>query len=101
MLVHIWEYRVRPGLEAAFVEHYGSDGSWVRLFRRARGHRGTELYRDGAEPDRFVTVDRWDSETAYRAFRERVGSEFEALDRACEAFTVLERSLGAFVTVAP
>ena len=100
MLVHIWEYRVRPGCEAAFVEHYGSEGAWVRLFRRTRGHRGTELYRDRAESDRFVTVDRWDSEEVYRAFRDAVGSEFEALDRACEAFTVLERPLGALEVVA-
>ncbi|MGH7546437.1 MAG: antibiotic biosynthesis monooxygenase family protein [Gemmatimonadota bacterium] len=74
--------------------------------RGARGRRpdrlrrrGTELYRDRGEPDRFVTVDRWDSEEAYRGFRDGISSEFDALDRACEAFTVLERPLGVFETV--
>jgi len=100
VIVHIWEYEVRPGREAEFRRHYGPDGSWVRLFREAAGHLDTMLLQDAESPGRYVTVDRWESAAAYAAFRERHAAEYEALDGACAALTVSERDLGTFVSEA-
>lgn len=93
---YIWEYEVPPAEEAEFLAHYAPDGTWVRLFRRSPGHLATELYRDRARPERFVTIDHWRTEAAYREFRSRFAAEFDALDRRCERLTRREASLGAF-----
>lgn len=96
---YIWEYRVRADTEAEFLQHYRPDGTWARLFGRAPGYLGTQLLHDLNEPGRYVTVDRWETEAAFRSFRERFAKEFEELDRRCEALTVHERSLGRYVEI--
>lgn len=93
---YIWEYEVRPGASGEFLRHYGPDGSWARLFRVAPGYLDTVLLRDLDRPDRYVTIDRWESEAAFRAFRELHASEFEALDARCAALTISEKEIGRF-----
>lgn len=96
MYSYMWSFHVRPGAEAEFERHYGPDGTWVQLFRRAPGYVDTRLLKDRDVPARYVTIDRWDSEAAYRAFRERFAAEHDAIDRECGALTVEERALGAY-----
>jgi heme-degrading monooxygenase HmoA len=93
---YIWEYRVKPSSEAAFLKFYGPGGAWFQLFRRGEGYLGTDLFQDDRERDRFVTVDRWESKVAFRAFRMRFGAEFEQLDEQGEALTLSETPLGEF-----
>jgi heme-degrading monooxygenase HmoA len=93
---YIWEYEVPPSQEAEFLAHYAPDGAWVELFRRSPGHLATELYRDRARPERFVTIDHWRTEAAFREFRNQYAAEFEALDRQCARLTRREASLGEF-----
>jgi len=89
----IWEFTVAPARQAEFESHYGPDGSWARLFGRGEGYLGSELLRDGADPLRYVTVDRWESVEAWRAFRSRFAGEYERLDREFEALTNHEAPL--------
>jgi heme-degrading monooxygenase HmoA len=98
---HVWEFQVQPGRDAEFENHYGPDGSWARLFRQAPGYVGTSLLRDPAQPGRYVTIDHWDSEREYQAFRRAHEQEYEALDTTCRAFTFSERVIGRFDVVAP
>ena len=93
---YIWEYEVPEAHEAEFLTHYAPDGTWVELFRRGDGHLATELYRDCALPGRFVTIDHWRSEGAFREFRRRFAAEFDALDRRCAGLTRREAPLGEF-----
>jgi len=93
---YIWEFEVRPERAAEFELYYGPNGSWVQLFRTARGYLETVLLRDLVRPHRFVTIDRWESERAYQDFRAAREEEFAALDSRCEAFTTAERELGRF-----
>ena len=67
--VYVWEFKVRPGCEAEFERNYGPDGSWVELFRAAHGYLDTILLRDLGRGRRYLTIDRWESEDAYRSFR--------------------------------
>ena len=97
---YIWEYRVRPERVDAFLEAYGPNGSWARLFRESSGYVRTELYRDRANPLRFVTVDYWDSRESWEEFRAEHAEVFERLDAACEAYTTDEREIGTFELVA-
>lgn len=93
---YIWAYRVKLDSLDAFLEHYAPDGRWVELFRRAEGYLGTELLRDRADANRYVTIDRWSSAKAFAEFRSTFASEFEQLDRHCESFTTEEREIGTF-----
>jgi heme-degrading monooxygenase HmoA len=93
---YIWEYQVRPDQEPAFRRDYGPDGAWVRLFRQSPGYVSTQLYRDRADPLRYLTVDTWESEAAHLEFRSRFADAFASLDEACEAYTLRETPLGRF-----
>jgi heme-degrading monooxygenase HmoA len=92
MHVILWRFRARPGCEARFEAAYGANGSWARLFRSGEGYLGTELMRgtDGT----YLTIDRWSSPEAYRAFREAEAARIAELDARCLALTLEESPLG-------
>lgn len=94
--VYVWEFRVPPEREQAFVAAYGPSGAWVQLFRRASGYIETILLQDQAVPGRFLTIDRWRSQDAHDAFLAESRAEYEALDRAFESLTQHESSLGSY-----
>jgi heme-degrading monooxygenase HmoA len=94
--VTLWAFSVEPSKQAEFEARYGADGSWVQLFRRADGYLGTELLRDRADATRYLTVDRWQSAEAWRAFQARFAAEYARLDRECEALTTRESPLGEY-----
>lgn len=93
---YVWEYDVPPEAVPEFLQHYAPEGTWARLFRRAAGYQGTQLYRDRRRPERFLTVDHWRDEAALAAFRRDFAAEFEALDGACAHLTRRETHLGDF-----
>lgn len=93
---YVWEYRIHAHAVREFLEAYGPEGTWVQLFRKAPGYVGTRLLQDLQELDRYLTIDQWETEAAFLAFRERHAQEFEELDQRCEAFTRLEAELGRF-----
>jgi heme-degrading monooxygenase HmoA len=94
--VRIWEFGVRTHFETEFEGIYGPRGAWVRIFRKAKGYRRTELLRDEETPGRYLTVDYWASEKAYNAFRSRFEHEFTVLDKQCKSLTEEETFIGSF-----
>lgn len=94
--VIVWEFRVRRGREAEFVEKYGPEGAWARFFRGSRGYIRTELVRDVAFDFRYLTLDYWQSEEEFKRFREQNLAEYERLDKEFEGLTESETRLGAF-----
>lgn len=93
---YLWEFTVEPVHVDEFMRHYGPEGSWVALFRTAPGYVNTALLRDTSSAVRFVTIDRWQSESAYRAFRSQRAREYAALDQLCERLTTREVALGEY-----
>jgi heme-degrading monooxygenase HmoA len=87
------EYEVSGDRVAAFVTAYAAHGAWGELFGRAAGFLGTELYRDAARADRFLTIDRWRSEEDWRSFLHTCDPAYESLDAQLEGLAVTERSL--------
>ena len=87
----VWQFDVDPDRVGEFVQEYGMEGVWVRLFRAGEGYLGTELFRSVDHPARFVTVDRWTSRAAYEAFRADRAQEYAAADAQCERLTRAER----------
>lgn len=99
MYVIIWKFVAKPGLENKFEEAYGPGGVWAEFFRRGHGYLETQLLREMRAPGRYMTIDRWDSRTAYEAFRSRFATEYSAIDQRCEALTESETEIGTYEVV--
>jgi heme-degrading monooxygenase HmoA len=96
MFVVVWQFEIAEKNVAGFEAAYGADGAWAQLFRRSPEYLGTELLRDAYVPGNYLTIDRWSSEEAFRAFRKDHDSEYEVLDRKCDALTSRETRVGAY-----
>jgi len=92
----IWEFYVAPSVRAQFALEYGPRGSWVTLFRKAPGYIETLLLHDHSDPSRYVTVDRWESQEAYRSFHRQFSQQYEEIDRRCRGLTIREGLIGEF-----
>jgi heme-degrading monooxygenase HmoA len=92
--VIVWEFQARPGVEAEFIEQYGPEGVWARLFRQSEGYIRTELLRDVAGKRRFLTLDYWKSEEEFNRFSKQHSAEYERLDKELEKLTEQETRLG-------
>lgn len=91
----VWEFQPAPGRERDFESAYGPNGAWVALFRRDPGYVGTALIPPRETGGWYRTIDRWESAAAYDRFRKTCGSEYAALDHACESLTSDERAVSA------
>ena len=96
MVRFVWEFVARADKVTDFERSYSAAGPWAELFRKSGGYRGTLLLRDAENPRRFLTVDAWETAEAQRALRTNFAKEYDELDRACEALTESERSIGVF-----
>jgi len=99
MFVIVWQFEVSEENQVRFEAAYGSEGAWAQLFRSSPEYHGTELLRDAYVPLTYLTIDRWASEDAFRAFRKDQDAAYEKLDRECDALTAKETRIGAFTTV--
>jgi heme-degrading monooxygenase HmoA len=97
MFLILWQFDIADDKAVAFEAAYGAAGSWAQLFGRSPEYLGTELLKDAYVPGRYVTIDRWQSEEAFRAFRAQHDSDYETVDRACDSLTEAETRIGAFV----
>jgi|SRR5215470_12388080 len=95
----VWEFHVRPAQRNRFEQVYGPAGDWVRFFAQDSSYLGSELTRDLKTPGRYLTLDFWISEQAYRTFRERHQAEYQAIDKRCEEMTERETALGEFARI--
>jgi hypothetical protein len=85
-----WDFLPAAERLEQFLAAYGGEGDWVRLFRKAEGYLGTELLPMPALPGWYRCLDRWRRERDYAAFRLAYSVEYQALDRACERYTLAE-----------
>jgi heme-degrading monooxygenase HmoA len=97
MFVILWQFDIADEQVAAFETAYGAGGPWAELFGRSTDYLGTELLKDAFVPGRYVTIDRWTSDEAFRAFRAEYDADYEALDRGCDPLTASETRIGAFL----
>ena len=96
MFVVVWQFEIAEEKVAAFEAAYGPEGNWAQLFRRSTEYLGTELLKDAYAAGSYLTIDRWKSEEAFRAFRKDHDAAYEELDRACDALTEKETRVGAY-----
>ena len=96
MFVVVWKFDIAEEQIAVFEAAYGPQGAWAKLFGTSPDYLGTELLRDAYIPGSYLTIDRWASEDAFRAFRKDHDAEYEALDRSSDALTSQETRIGAY-----
>ena len=96
MFVVVWKFEIAEVNINAFEAAYSAEGAWSQLFRTSPDYHGTELLRDAYIPGAYLTIDRWASEDAFRAFRKEHDQEYETLDRACDELTSKETRIGAY-----
>ena len=96
MFVVIWKFEIAEDKIADFEAAYGPEGTWAKLFCTSPNYQGTELLRDAYVPGSYLTIDRWTSEEAFRAFRKEHDADYETLDRQCDALTGKETRVGAY-----
>lgn len=99
MIYVIWEFEVSTEQRQPFESAYVFDGVWAKLFRRDPAYSETILIRDHESVGRYLTLDVWEDETSYRAFKEKFAEEYYAIDHDCEALTESERLIGIFERV--
>lgn len=92
----VWEFRVRPERHHEFEFSYDSNGVWAALFRKSSEYHETILLRDSSQNGRYLTIDRWQSEDAFRRFKQENAAEYAEIDAKCEAITESERLVGVF-----
>jgi len=96
MFVVVWQFEIAEEKIAEFEAAYGPEGAWTRLFRLSSDYKGTELLRDAFVSGNYLTIDRWSTEQAFRAFRKQHDAEYETLDRACDDLTSRESRIGTY-----
>jgi quinol monooxygenase YgiN len=99
MIQIVWEFRVQADKRDDFERHYAASGTWAEFFRRDTAYQGTQLLRDMTDPCRYVTIDTWEDQDSYGAFRAMHRQEYTALDQQMEALTESEQRLGVFDAV--
>ena len=92
----IWQYDIVPSARDSFERAYRPDGDWAALFRGSDDYLGTQLLRDLARPDRYMTLDYWRTAGAFAAFKHAHAAAYDDLDRRCAQLTVAEALLGSF-----
>lgn len=99
MHIILWEYHVKPGRQPEFEHIYSPNGVWVELFKTSMGYAGTELLRDTKHPQRYLTIDRWQTKADYEVFLSQHETEYKTLDAQCEGLTDSESLIGTWETV--
>ena len=61
MIEIVLEFIAKKDTRGQFELAYGPGGAWSKLFSRCPGFRGTTLMRDTKNPQRYLTIDLWDT----------------------------------------
>ena len=92
----VWEFLVPEDQTTPFEAAYGPDGPWSQLFARAPGFLEVTLLRSHDHAGRYLTIDRWQSASAFEDFKRQFATQYQELDRQLEGLASSEVPLGIF-----
>ena len=92
----IWQYRVNAEHINKFMELYGPNGEWDKLFGKSRDFQGTELLNQEGSDNIFITIDNWNSKEAYDAFIKDNRTDYNNIDQIGDAYTNSEKLIGLY-----
>jgi heme-degrading monooxygenase HmoA len=96
MIEIIWEFVVKEEARGQFELAYGPGGAWSKLFARCPGFRGTTLLRDTKNPQRYLTIDLWDTAAQREQVLAERKPEYANLDAAFADWTESKTEVGIF-----
>jgi len=96
MFIVIWKFEININLRKEFEELYGQNGKWVKLFKNSDGYVKTELIKHTAQPNTYLTIDYWKSQSLYEGFLKEKKLQFELIDKEGEGLTKSETKIGWF-----
>jgi heme-degrading monooxygenase HmoA len=97
----MYAYEVHADQRSRFEQTYGSAGPWSGLFRKSPGYLRTDLFRRVDETgDRYLVVDRWADERAFRAFKDSFGGEYDRFSEQTRRLYRTGTVLGSLSTYA-
>lgn len=99
MYIIVWEYQVKKEKQFKFEEVYSPIGVWAKLFKKSNGYVGIELLRDNANPQRYLTLDKWKSKEEYEIFLSKWELDYKTLDERCDELTLNETLIGEWNTI--
>ncbi len=62
MIEFVCEFVVKEPFRGQFELAFGPGGAWSKLYSRSPGFRGTTVLRDEKNPQRYLTIDLWETE---------------------------------------
>jgi hypothetical protein len=92
----VWEYIVKEASRGQFELAYGPGGAWSKLFARTPGFRGTTLLRDYKNPQRYLTIDFWDTADQRDQMLAEHEAEYSKLEAAFADWTESKNEVGIF-----
>ena len=100
MIEIVWEFIVKEEARGQFELAYGPGGAWSKLFAQCPGFRGTTVLRDTKNPQRYLTIDLWDTEDQREQMLAERKAEFADLDTAFAGWTESRTEVGSFRVMA-
>jgi heme-degrading monooxygenase HmoA len=100
MIEIIWEFVVKEEARGQFELAYGPGGAWSKLFARCPGFRGTTLLRDMKNPQRYLSIDFWDTVAQREQMLAERKAEYSNLDAAFADWTESKTEVGIFRVLA-
>ena len=90
MIEIVRSYVVKPDCRGQFELSYGPGGVWSELFASSQGFLGITVLRDTVDPQRYLTIEVWNSEaqraqaqdeheTAYAELKAKIGEWIESM----------------------
>lgn len=99
MIQVVWEFIVKETTLDRFLQAYGPDGAWSRLFQEYQGFLGTTLLRDMENPRRFLTIDAWETVSHRDRMLADAKTRYSELDDGFADLTESEDEIGTFETL--
>lgn len=100
MIEIIWAFVVKEEARGQFELAYGPGGAWSKLFAQCPGFRGTTLLRDTKDPQRYLTIDLWDTEAQREQGLAERKAKYSDLDAAFDEWTESRTEVGVFRVLA-
>ena len=98
MISIIWQYVVNERHEVEFLSSYGSDGEWVKLFKKSEEYIKTDLLKKIGTNHTYITIDQWTSSKAYDTFLKKYELQYLTMDKAGDKWTIKETFIGRYDT---
>ncbi|NIS80249.1 MAG: hypothetical protein GTO14_08575 [Anaerolineales bacterium] len=96
MIEIVREFVVKEEARGQFELAYGPGGAWSKLFARCPGFRGTTLLRDTKTPQRYLTIDFWDTVAQREQVLAERKAEYSKLDANFAEWTESKTEVGIY-----